>query len=211
MHKILLLHGYHKTPKDMQVLGRNLSLLGFECESVRLPLTFQTIEACAELFAGVFERYTERLAPGEKVSLAGHSSGGLVIRQFLAESPLASRVHRAVLIGTPNSGTVLADIAAKYVKPYVRLFKTMQSLQSSRFAGLPAPPVETGAIAGSRNDLLLGRLLSPESDGRVEISSVQIEGLTDFLILPYNHLQIHYEMETAAAVARFIRTGRFAD
>ena len=46
-----------------------------------------------------------------------------------------------------------------------------------------------------KNKLLLGKLLTGENDGRVTVNSVYYEGLKYFIILPYQHKEIHYKWE----------------
>ncbi|MCS7464920.1 hypothetical protein N0M98_33090 [Paenibacillus doosanensis] len=141
----------------------------------------------------------------------GHSSGGLVIRKFLSDTRYLDYVHKCVLIATPNRGTRLASYADQVSKTSTRIFKTLQSLHPEYIdsLNLKETGIEIGAIAGNRNNLLLGKLLNDDNDGRVEVSSVYYDGLTDFTILPYGHKEIHYQKETAELVVHFIKKGTF--
>jgi pimeloyl-ACP methyl ester carboxylesterase len=212
MHKqVVLLHGFNKSSKDMRVLGTHLHKQGLRCTSVDLPLTFERIEHCASLFEELFGRIQQELGSREKISLVGHSSGGLVIRKFLSDTRYLDRVHKCVLVATPNDGSRLADYAGSALKAYTKIYKTVQSLQTHSISELrlQQTSVEIGAIAGNRSNLLLGRLLRHENDGRVEVRSVYYEGLQDFIVLPYGHKDIHYQPETASRIASFIQRGTF--
>ena len=67
-----------------------------------------------------------------------------------------------------------------------------------------------GLIAGSRNNLLLGKLfLSDNSDGRVEVSSVESSDADDFIVLPFGHREIHHQPQTLKLVKNFLENGAF--
>ncbi|MFD0682520.1 MULTISPECIES: lipase family alpha/beta hydrolase [unclassified Paenibacillus] len=211
MQKAVLLHGFNKKQDDMMVLKSNLLVHKLDCELVDLPLTFKRIDQCAFIFEGLFEKIISELNKTEKVSLIGHSSGGLVIRKFLSETKYLSRINKCVLIATPNQGSELADFAGKISRTYVKIFKTLYSLQTDNInmLQLKETNVEIGAIAGNKNNLLLGNMLENENDGRVEVKSVYYSGLKDFIVLPYGHKEIHYQKETADLIHSFIIHSKF--
>lgn len=210
-NKVVLIHGFNKNKRDMKVLESNLSKRQFQCISVNLPLTYEKIEHCAFRFEEIFERIIKDMNSEEKISLIGHSSGGLVIRKFLSETKFLQNVHRCVLIATPNQGTKLADHADRVSKTFTRVFKTLHSLHTKNIEllKLKETHIEIGAIAGNKSDLLLGKLLKNANDGRVEVESVFYKGLKDFIILPYGHKEIHYQKETADLIMNFILHGTF--
>lgn len=213
MKKIsILIHGYNKNQRDMGVLKENLEKLGHEAIVVNLPLTFHDITYAISVFENRIEEILVDLQHNEKINLIGHSTGGLIIRNFLANAKRLDRINRCVLIATPNNGSELADMAVKHVRGFTRIFKTVQALQSENVRKLrliEKYDIPIGAIAGNRSHLVLGRLLSDENDGRIKISSVQYEKLNDFIILPYGHKEIHYKWKTAQMVDAFIKYGRF--
>lgn len=210
--KIILIHGFMRNSRDMQTLRNNLETLGYERILVDLPLTFHPIEHGTKIFTEIIEKIIKQLPPEEKIHLVGHSTGGLVIRNFLANTRLHKRIDRCVLIGTPNNGSELADLAVRLCPPITRIFKTLASLQSKNIQSMKVfahKDIEMGAIAGNKNNLLLGRLLRNENDGRVTIKSVKFAGLKDFVIIPYGHNEIHYQTITAELLDHFLTTGSF--
>lgn len=52
-------------------------------------------------------------------------------------------------------------------------------------------------------------MLKGANDGRIEVNSVKADFLTDFIMLPYGHKEIHYQFKTAKAVACFFQNGNF--
>src|SRR5690554_3857812 len=107
--KVILIHGYFRTQRDMMDLKKNLEKLGYEGILVDLPLTFNNIEYATSVFEGKIEGIINSLQEDEKISLVGHSTGGLVIRLFLSNTKHIEKIHRCVLIATPNEGSQLAD------------------------------------------------------------------------------------------------------
>ncbi|MFW5908813.1 MAG: esterase/lipase family protein [Desulfosalsimonas sp.] len=209
---VVLVHGYGKGPGDMESLSEFLEDAGYSTVSVDLPLTFERIEDAAEVFAAEVDSILADLPENQTIAMAGHSTGGLIIRYFLAHSQHSNRVGHAVLIATPNKGSRLAEKMGEFSDLLVETFATLDSLRPENIASLKlydSGDVKIGAIAGNKGDFALGRLLEKENDGRVEVDSVYYPGLDDFIIVPFNHNEIHHKKETAELVSRFIETGSF--
>lgn len=211
MKKAILIHGYNKNKNDMLVLQENLLTYKIQTILIDLPLTFRPIEESSTMLTNYFTQAIQSIRDDEKISLIGHSSGGLVIRYLISLLKDLSKLDRCVFIATPNQGTLMADMAFKWMKPISRIYKTLDSLHTAHRDRIPNlnPAIEVGAIAGSKNNLLLGKLLKAENDGRIEVNSVHMEGLKDFIIVPYGHKEIHYQTVTARLVSNFIYTGKF--
>nr|WP_268812452.1 alpha/beta hydrolase [Heyndrickxia ginsengihumi] len=206
------MHGFNKTSKDMWTLENNLKQFGYECFSPDFELTYKEIEHSTAVLEEILEEMdTFHLKTDEKVHLIGHSTGGLVIRKLIANSKYVHKIGRCVLIASPNKGSRLANIAGN-IKPYVEIYKTLKSLRYESVAKLnhnDETDIEMAAIAGNHNNLLLGKLIGGVNDGRVEVESVYLPHLKDFMILPYGHKDIHHQPETARWVDAFLRTGKF--
>ncbi|KKS98548.1 MAG: PGAP1 family protein [Candidatus Gottesmanbacteria bacterium GW2011_GWA2_43_14] len=58
----------------------------------------------------LFRKYLDDISKktNSKVRLIGHSMGGLLIRGYLSDYPGDDRVYKAMTVGTPHTGTVLA-------------------------------------------------------------------------------------------------------
>ncbi|MFW6011423.1 MAG: esterase/lipase family protein [Desulfosalsimonas sp.] len=209
---VILVHGYGQGPADMRRLAGYLKEAGYRTVRVNLPLTFERVEEAAEVFAKEVDSILEDLPGDETIAMAGHSTGGIIIRHFLSHSPDRFRVDHAVLIATPNNGSKLAEKMGEFSDLLVETFATLDSLRPENISGLElydSGEIPIGAIAGNKGDLALGRLLEKENDGRVEVDSVYYPGLDDFIILSFNHNEIHHRKETAEIVSRFIETGSF--
>ena len=111
-----------------------------------------------------------------------------------------------------DSNAKQADITIKMFKPVGKILKTLNDLTTENVEKLKIeviPDIEIGSIAGNINNLLLGRLLRNDNDGRIEVDSAIIEGMKDSIVLPYGHKEIHYKYETSILINRFIRKGTF--
>ncbi|MCF8111407.1 MAG: hypothetical protein K9J85_07945 [Desulfobacteraceae bacterium] len=209
---VILVHGYGKGPADMRSLAGFLKEAGYRTVRVNLPLTFERVEEAAEVFAREVDSVLEDLPEDETIAMVGHSTGGIIIRHFLSHSPNRYRVDHAVLIATPNNGSRLAEKIGEFSDLLVETFATLDSLRPENISRLKlydSGEIPIGAIAGNKGDLALGGLLENENDGRVELDSIYYPGLDDFIIVSFNHNEIHHKKETAELVRRFIETGSF--
>lgn len=192
----------------MSFLEQGLKASGLDVFAVNLPSTFGDFDECLASFGREVET---RLGPDTKVNCVSHSMGGLVARTYFSCPRYRGLVKSFVFIATPHSGSRLADIACR-IPFYTRVFPLLREAVSQDCnAGLPRPKdCRIGVIAGSSNQLLLGRLLLPEaSDGRVAVSSVEVEDADEFTVLPFGHHEIHHRPETLVLVENFIRSGSF--
>jgi len=210
--KVVLVHGYFKSEKDMFALKSELEEATFEVITINLPLTFKKLKSTLPLFKTEVAKIISKLNASEKIHFVGHSTGGLLIRRFLAVTKYKDRIGRIVLIAAPNQGSKLAGFARKYFKPLTDIFKTLISIEIENVKHLELAAgidFEMGAIAGNNSNLFLGRLLTKENDGRIRVESVKFSGLKDFVVLPFGHKDIHYQKETAHLIVSFLNHGSF--
>lgn len=96
--RVLLVHGLGRTPASLLLLHHALKRAGHS------PSNFSYF-AFAEPYEHIRERVAARLrsmrSDSEPVALVGHSLGGLLLRDALAEVPELN-VHRLIMLGTPN-------------------------------------------------------------------------------------------------------------
>ncbi len=106
---VLLIHGYVNNAGAMFILWRAIKDAGHAAHTVNLEPVYADIDSYAS-------RIEARLAAiqagagGQAVVLVCHSMGGLAARAYLRKYG-ASRVAGLVTLGTPHSGTVLANTA----------------------------------------------------------------------------------------------------
>jgi pimeloyl-ACP methyl ester carboxylesterase len=207
---VLLVHGFFRNHKDMEVHKAYLMDLDYAVHVVNLPTTFKDLKT-------IYTRFKEQLLDIEtsnysSIHLVGHSMGGLIIRYYLSQHKVP-KLGRCVFIGTPNKGTRLADIGLK-VPLMAQILKPIRALHTKALAiELPQnePIPEIGILAGTNHRLITGCFLKKPNDGRVEAEATKLEGslMTDFLALDYVHTKIHKEKITAELVDHFLKFGKF--
>jgi pimeloyl-ACP methyl ester carboxylesterase len=210
---IILLHGFSKSYRDMLPLSKNLKKLGCQTHSVNLPTTFKSMEGC---YLALKEQLNVlKFADYDTVHLVGHSMGGLIIRYYLSKE-IVSNLGRCVLIGTPNKGSRLADIADKvpFASKIIKPIAVLKSEADTIAPPLNQPSPEFGIIAGSDHRLVVtGAILEKPNDGRVEVQSTKMDKrlMKDFVILNFVHTKIQHEEVTAKLVDCFLENGWFSE
>lgn len=96
---VILLHGLGGTDWNLRYLGGRLSRSGLQVKYHSYPSRKGRLEDAARGLADVVER-----TGGDRVHLAGHSLGGIVIAKMLEAAP-SPKVDRLALIGCPIRGS----------------------------------------------------------------------------------------------------------
>lgn len=210
--KVVLVHGFFKNSKDMEFLNKNLSYKGYECLSINLPLTFKSLEENFLIFEEKIKILISKLNENEKIVLVGHSTGGLIIRNFLTKTEFHSYINCSILIATPNKGSSLADFMCK-IPGIKNIFKTLRDIRTKNIKKLSLyskAKSNMAIISGDKSDLLIGKILFSEpNDGRVSVFSSEISCIKESIILPFDHLKIHHKMETVDIIDHYIKTHTF--
>jgi len=69
---------------------------------------------------------------------------------------------------------------------------------------------DVGIIAGEvAINPVFGQALGSKNDGAVTIESAKLEGMKDFLVVPYSHTLMLWRTEVVNQVRTFLREGRF--
>lgn len=67
-----------------------------------------------------------------------------------------------------------------------------------------------GVITGNRSlNPLFSAWLAGPNDGKVSVTRSQVEGMTDFLVVPRSHTYIMRSSQVISQVARFLQRGNF--
>ena len=191
----------------MSFLEKGLSEAGFETFSANLPTRFGSLEKCLH---ALHDQIGKLVREYSSVNYVAHSMGGLIAREYINHTG-QENVGKCVFIATPHRASQLAGIAGR-IPFYSRIFKTVHPILPG--SGYVPPGlsegVSLGLIAGERNGHLLGRLFLPvQSDGRIEVSSVETRDASEFIVLPYGHKEIHHQQETLDHVKNFLLKGTF--
>lgn len=210
MPGVVLLHGIARTARSLKKLERALQAAGFATLNIDYASRKRPIAALAEEIHPAIAPFAERDAP---LHFVAHSMGGLVARAYLAKHRPA-RLGRVVMLGTPNSGSEVADLLRR--TPLYRAFYGPAGLElTTALAGepgsLPAVDYPVGIIAGDRFvDPVAGHLVLPKpNDGRVSTQSAMLAGMADHLVVHATHTGLPRHALTIAQTIAFLRDGRF--
>ena len=107
-HPVLLLYGFGATRRGFSILERRLRKDGFCIFSFNLGGIFDTfnthcIEEKAQMVHDKVEKLCERYNL-KKISIIGHSKGGLIGRYYVKKLGGAQRVRTLITMGTPHAG-----------------------------------------------------------------------------------------------------------
>ncbi|MBI1908624.1 MAG: alpha/beta fold hydrolase [Deltaproteobacteria bacterium] len=107
-HPVLLLYGFGATRRTVSILERRLRRDGFCVFSFNLGGIFKTFNTrCIEEGAEFIQQKVERLCQRfnlSKISIIGHSQGGLIGRYYVKRLGGAKRVRSLITLAAPHNG-----------------------------------------------------------------------------------------------------------
>ncbi|WP_183710973.1 triacylglycerol lipase [Bradyrhizobium sp. ERR14] len=207
---VVLLHGIARTSASLMKLERALRAAGFATLNIDYPSRSKPIAALADDIHPAITPFAERDAP---LHFVAHSMGGLVARAYIAKHRPA-RLGRVVMLGTPNSGSEVADLlrgSLPYRKFYGPAGLELTTTPATAPNALPAIDYPVGVIAGSRFiDPVAGLLVLPKpNDGRVSVQSAGLAGMADHIVVKTSHTGLPRHAAAIAQTIAFLREGRF--
>lgn len=159
-----------------------------------------------------FEANIERLArsvEGRAVHFIGHSTGGVLIFDFLRQFP-ALACGRVILLGAPVRGCLAGRRLGA-----AAIGRWMLGASLARWSECDADwrrPEALGVIAGTL-PLGVGRALGRlpgENDGVVRVEETRIDGMAGHVQVRAAHSMLPVSSRVASLAGRFLGTGRFA-
>ena len=180
--------------------------LNLDYASRRKPL-----EGLAEDIDPAIQHFVDRV--DGSIHFVCHSMGGLLARVYIARHR-PKHLGRVVMLGTPNSGSEIAD-RLKNIGVYRAFFGPAgQQLGTQRDAAIEAlfPPVDypVGIIAGNRSIYpIASRFLPRPHDGRVSIANTKLEGMADHVVVAASHPWLVRNSVAIAQTIAFLREGKF--
>ena len=207
---VVLLHGYGRSDRAMRPLARRLEAAGFRVASVH----YHSFDgAPEELVTELDAQLAACCSHAARVHFVTHSLGGLVLRAWLAEHP-EPRLGRVVMLGPPNRGSELADLAVR-LRPLHRIVGPTALALGTGVASFPNTlgPVrfECGVVAGNRSvNPLSSWLIRDDDDGVVGVASTRLDGMVDWIVVPSSHNALLRSRAVAEQTAYFLANGRFA-
>jgi len=203
---VVLVHGLWTPSAVCSLHAHWLAQRGYHTRRFGYPSVRRTLAENADSL-----RRFVAATPARDIHLVGHSLGGLLILEMLAQAR-EPRLQRVVLLGTPCQGSHCAQrLAMVPGMPALLGRSIMQWLARPKgWAVAPVAPA-VGVIAGTRS-FGLGRVvpgLPRPNDGVVTLVETRLPGAADFLALPLAHSQLVVARSCALQLASFLDSGRF--
>lgn len=208
---IVLLHGLKRTRRSMDKAGRLLAGYGYKIINIDYPSTQQAVETLALHCIGQAMKEC-KAAKVDRVHFLTHSMGGILIRYYLSVEPI-EKLGRVVMLAPPNRGSEIVDKLGGW-----RLFYLLNGPAGLQLGtdhhSLPnrlgRVDFEAGVIAGDKTaNPLLSLLFQDANDGKVSVARTQVEGMRDFIVLPYSHTFIMRRERVILQALHFIQQGYF--
>jgi pimeloyl-ACP methyl ester carboxylesterase len=208
---VVLLHGISRTALSFRKMQLTLERAGFATLNLDYASRRKALEALAEDIHPAIRPFADRI--DGSIHFVCHSMGGLLARVYIARHR-PERLGRVVMLGTPNSGSEIAD-RLKNFGPYRAFFGPAgQQLGTQRDdavnALLPPPDYPVGIVAGNRSiDPLAGSMLPKPHDGRVSVENTRIDGMADHVVVAASHPWLVRNSVAVAQTIAFLRHGNF--
>ena len=203
---VILLHGIVRSSKAMKRMQARFEQAGYVAVPFDYPSTRVDLAKCGEYL----DRVIRSLEGIERISFVAHSMGGLVVRKWMADHK-DDRIHRLVMLGSPNKGAELADQLKDRPLFRVLLGPSGQQLASDpagAIAELPTPRIPFAIIAGAKGTASGYNPLVPgDDDGVVSVESARLAGAADYWGLPVLHTMLPLKREVIEASLRFVSRG----
>jgi len=208
---VVLLHGISRTALSFRKMQLALERAGFATLNLDYASRRKPLEGLAEDIDPAIQHFVDRV--DGSIHFVCHSMGGLLARVYIARHR-PKHLGRVVMLGTPNSGSEIAD-RLKNIGVYRAFFGPAgQQLGTQRDAAIEAlfPPVDypVGIIAGNRSiDPVAGTILPKPHDGRVSVEKTMINGMADHVVVGTAHPWLVRNSVAVAQTLAFLQDGAF--
>ena len=207
---VVVLHGLVRSSASMNKISQALNAAGYTVCNIQYPSRKYSIEKLA--IDWVYPEI-EKCLPNrkQKINFVTHSMGGIVLRQLARSTDI--KINRVVMLSPPNQGSELVDKLK--VIPFFKLINGEAGLslgteESSVPNCLGAVNFEAGVIIGDRSyNPLYSYLITGADDGKVSVNRAKIEGMKDFLVVPYSHSFIMNSQTAIEQTINFLESGEF--
>ncbi len=209
---IILLHGLARTSRSMNKAGKLLAAYGYKIINVDYPSRKYNIETLAlDAIAPALKQCVSKDII--KIHFLTHSMGGILIRYYLSNQRI-EKLGRVVMLAPPNQGSEAVDkLAGWLIFTLINGPAGLQMNTDKNSIPNALGPVNfpTGIIAGDKTvNPLLSQLFPEANDGKVSISRTQLQGMQDFIVMPYSHSFIMQRVAVIEQALHFIQQGYFA-
>ena len=202
---VVVLHGWGMSSFVTRYWCRQLRLAEFEPAEFAYHSLTRTLDANVDRLAD----HIRALPNHQTVHLVGHSLGGIMIMQCLANHRF-DNLGRVVMVGTPFQGSAPAVRLKTTRIGHFLLGKTIVQWQGVQAKDMPKN-LEVGTIAGTSPigmGRLIGRLEYPH-DGTVSVKETHVPFAKDHIVMPVTHSEMLVSKPVSQQMIRFLQTGGF--
>jgi triacylglycerol esterase/lipase EstA (alpha/beta hydrolase family) len=208
---VVLLHGISRTARSFRKMQTALEGAGFATLNLDYASRRKALEALAEDIHPSIQRFADGM--DGSVHFVGHSMGGLLARVYIARYR-PKRLGRVVMLGTPNSGSEIADRLKDFGAYRAFFGPAGQQLGTQRDTAIAAlfPPVDyaVGIIAGDRSIYPITSAFLPKPhDGRVSVANTKLDGMADHVVVAASHPWLVRNAVAIEQTIAFLKDGKF--
>ncbi|MGL6065377.1 MAG: alpha/beta hydrolase [Fusobacteriaceae bacterium] len=214
-YRILLVHGFLGSSKDMEFIEKFLCNLGFRVDNLELPLTFEDIEISEKIIEEKIASIKKsKFEQHEELILIGYGLGGILIRKIMEKEELKNSPVKIVLIASPTKTPIVLKKLEIFIKPLSSIFKPLKVFLNYEIEKIEKPEnVAVGIIRGTEHsNKIFQKWLKPYNDGIYNSDEVVFDNENDefeILNIPFSHKELHKKQGTAEYILDFIETGKF--
>jgi triacylglycerol lipase len=175
---VLLVHGLGGTKSSWSLIAQTLSAQGLTVDAITYAPLGTSVEQLADQLVAEVARILSRTG-ADKVHLVGHSLGGVVIAQAIAEGGLDGLVDTVVTLGSPFGGSPWAGLLS-----FVEIVRALRpgSPLLQRLASAPVPDGVRWLAVTAALDFIVPGLRSVPSHPQVETITVDGVGHLGMLV-----------------------------
>ena len=210
---VILLHGLARTSHSMEKMELALRDAGYLTANIDYPSRTMKIEDLASLAIDAGLAACQSQAASQ-IHFVTHSLGGILARYYLSENELG-QLGRLVQLAPPNRGSLIAEQFQNQ-----HWFKWLTGPAGQQLGTgeddipvmLGAVKYPAGVIAGNAHnpvDNWMAEIIPGEDDGKVAVEQAKLEGMSDFIVLPYSHITIMKQDQVILQTIHFLQHGRF--
>ncbi len=208
---VVLLHGIGTQGYVMKRLESALVEYGYRVVNISYPSREMSFEKLAGEYLPA-QLQAADVARAPRLNFITHSMGSLIVRKLIQDARPAN-LGRVVMVGPPNHGSTAADEAGEnaILREYMGENLVRLGTHENNIVSTLGPAnFDVGIIAGNITSVtIFGRALSGQNDGAVTVESARLEGMHDFLVVPYSHTMMLWRDEVVQQALTYLREGKF--